>query len=162
MSHWVLGDVLEVFDVDKKGRVFSKGKEIRGWINSSGYRQVRCYLPPPKKVCDPLVHRLVAFKFIPNPDNLPLINHKDGDKLNNVADNLEWCNHSENLKHAYSSGLTDKRGVKHPSARLSEEDVYAIRKRRDSGESCRSVADDFGIDKTTVSKIGTRYIWKHL
>ena len=55
------------------------------------------------------VHRLVATTFLPNPDNLPQVNHKDENKLNNCVDNLEWCTQQYNL--AYGSGrerLTDK------------------------------------------------------
>lgn len=51
------------------------------------------------------IHRLVAETFIPNPTNLSQINHKDGNKINNLLENLEWCNASYNQKHAIKLGL---------------------------------------------------------
>lgn len=51
------------------------------------------------------VHRLVALAYLDNPENFPIINHKDGDKLNNHKDNLEWCTASHNQRHAIDTGL---------------------------------------------------------
>jgi hypothetical protein len=51
------------------------------------------------------VHRIVATQFVPNPKNLPEVNHDDGVKINNKPSNLKWTNRSKNLKHAYKNGL---------------------------------------------------------
>ena len=63
----------------------------------NGYQQVKFSIDGIKS--QPLVHRLVAKTFIPNPLNLPQVNHKDGNPANNQVDNLEWCTASENCKH---------------------------------------------------------------
>ena len=61
------------------------------------------------KVC--MVHRLVAEAFIPNPDNLPVPNHIDGNKSNNIVTNLEWTTYSENNQHALDTNLRNPRGT---------------------------------------------------
>ena len=55
------------------------------------------------------IHRLVAMAFIPNPENYPCINHKDGNKLNNLVENLEWCTYLQNNVHSIKAGLTTPR-----------------------------------------------------
>ena len=75
------------------------------------------------------IHRLVAKAFIPNPDNLPQINHIDGDKNNNKVPNLEWCNNAYNQAHAWKNSLKDVTKMsKHSSLRkLTVEQVRFIK-----------------------------------
>lgn len=74
----------------KSYRYPSKGKILKGKIDKDGYQRILLYSEPGvRKML--AVHRLVAQAFIPNPHNYPIINHKDEDKGNNRADNLEWC-----------------------------------------------------------------------
>jgi hypothetical protein len=72
-------------------------------INNSGYLTVR--LSKDGKTFTKFIHILKAQAFIANPGNKNFVNHIDGNKLNNENDNLEWCTHSENIKHAYRLGL---------------------------------------------------------
>ena len=69
------------------------------------YARVRLYRDGKPK--DYVVHRIVAEAFIPNPYNKPQVNHIDGNRSNNMVENLEWCTASENQRHAYKTGLKD-------------------------------------------------------
>lgn len=79
------------------------GKAIKPFKDSCGYLMVNLYNNDKKKTC--LIHRLVATHFIDNPENKPCVNHIDGNKENNDIPNLEWATHSENMVHAYNTGL---------------------------------------------------------
>ena len=71
-------------------------------IRGKGYYYINLYNKGTKLFT---VHKLVAETFIPNPSNLPCINHIDGNKLNNKINNLEWCSYSDNEMHAYKHNL---------------------------------------------------------
>lgn len=103
----------ERYEVSNTGKVRStnynktgKTKELKQKIDKYGYCVVTLHINGKQKY--PSVHRLVAKAFIPNPNNLPQVNHKDTDKKNNNVSNLEWCTCSGNIKHAFDSGLKEK------------------------------------------------------
>ena len=82
----------------KHGSVHTtKTKVLKGYVNKMGYQKVILTKDGERK--DFLIHRLVAMAFIPNPFNFPYINHKDENKINNVANNLEWCDTNYNLNY---------------------------------------------------------------
>ena len=96
----VIHDKYVVFST---GDVFNlHGAKMVGMIDRCGYHEIVLNGKPYR------VHRLVAEAFIPNTENKPCINHKDGNKQNNNADNLEWCTHSENTIHSFKNGLQKK------------------------------------------------------
>lgn len=112
MDKEIWKDIYAEYQVSNLGRVYSKktNKLLRPALDSWGYLQVCLYVngkPTSKKV-----HRLVAEAFIPNLENKKTINHKDGNKLNNRVDNLEWATDSEQQIHAYKIGLRKKHNKK--------------------------------------------------
>ena len=88
--------------VSNYGDIYSirSKKILKGEITKKGYIRVR--LTNNNRM---LIHVIVAKTFIPNPQNKPQVNHKDGNKQNNCVDNLEWCTQSENMVHALSNKL---------------------------------------------------------
>lgn len=91
--------------VTRDGRVMNmiSGKWLSICDNGHGYKQV--FICVKNKHYMRYVHRLVAECYLPNPNKLPEVNHKNGDKANNSVDNLEWCTRSENQRHAIRTGL---------------------------------------------------------
>ena len=90
--------------VTKCGKVFNRyGRELKPSLNKGGYKFLS--LSHKGKTKTTMLHRMLAECFIPNPNNYPQINHKDGNKLNNELNNLEWCTPSYNVQHAWDTGL---------------------------------------------------------
>lgn len=104
------------------------------------------------------IHRLVAEIFLENPENKPTVNHKDGNRLNNHVDNLEFMTYSENNQHAYDHEIHD-RGERHYRARLTETDVAYI-KAQGKFTTFQKIADQFGVSKATIRDILVGKTWK--
>lgn len=149
------------YTILKDGRVFNKAKdiELKGSISSNGYNRVQLF---GERI---LRHRLIATKFLPLIDGKDYVNHKDGNKLNNNASNLEWCTMSENIKHAFVEGLKHSTikpmfGQNNANATLTDKQVISIR--NEVGLSAQELADKYNTSKSTIKHILKGRTWKHL
>ena len=122
------GDTL----VSDSGEIKHNGKYLRQY-SSNGYRQV---IIDGKHI---MVHRLVASAFIPNPDEKPQVNHKDGNRSNNKVSNLEWVTARENIRHA--------KDILHPIKRNMNYREYLKQLRISKNMTMQEVADAFEISR---------------
>lgn len=143
-------------------KVFIKGGFLKSRINYLGY--VLFHLKIKNKSYVKSIHRLVAQAFIPNPENKPQVNHKDGNKQNNCVDNLEWVTSKENIKHSWENKLNwSYKGEDHKNSKLSEENVLNIRSEyKPFVCTHQMLATKYKISKHTVRDIIRRKSWIHL
>lgn len=141
------------YEITRNGDVINKrwgGRIVKPQPNGKGYLRV---LIGGKRY---FVHRLVAERFVPNPDNKPQVNHKDGNKRNNNADNLEWVTNQENRTHAVTNGL-------HPHgecsyAKLTQKAVDFIREHTEY--TSRELSEMFNVASATIRGIRNHRSWK--
>lgn len=145
---------LDDYNITEDGKVISKkrhNKEVKPQPNGKGYLRVhiagKMYF----------VHRLVAEKYIPNPDNKPQVNHKDGNKLNNNASNLEWVTNQENRDHAIKNGLHTK-GELCSWSKLTNKAVDFIREHKEYNS--KELAEMFGVSSSTIRRVRRYNCWK--
>ncbi len=105
------------------------------------------------------VHRLVAITFIPNPDNLPQVNHKDGNKRNSYVDNLEWVTPLGNARHAVQSGLVNHAGENNPKAKINWDTVHEIREAFNNGDKVTTIANCIGLPRQIVQRVAHNRFW---
>ena len=152
-----------LYKVDENATVFSlrNNKLLKRMMFPSGYEYVHlCNGKGKTKLFR--VHRLVAETFIPNPNNLPEVNHKDGDKLNNNVKNLEWCTNLENMRHSVETGLRNIKGENNPSAKLTVKDVVNIRKEyipKSKEFGTVALARKYGVTNVMIGKIIRNECW---
>jgi len=128
-----------------------KGKILKFWLSGPGHSMVT--LSNGSKHKKVLVHRLVAHYFIGLCPEDKEVNHKDGNKENPYVDNLEYVTSSENLRHAYKTGLRTI-GEDHCKAKLKDKEIKEIRKLYKTGKYFqREIAERFHIAASMVSRI---------
>lgn len=163
MTEWRPIPGWEKYEASRCGKVRRiGGVELRGHVNERGYSRVSLSDGARKRSTS--VHRLVAETFIANPLALPQVNHKDGVKLHNGADNLEWVTAEQNRDHAFDTGLNDK-GAARFNAKLTDNDVREIRRSyipRHPEFGARAFARRLGVDHYTVCDVIWRRRWKHV
>ena len=154
-----------LYAVTSCGKVWSyKNKKFLTYCYSSinpNARYFRVYLYKNGKPTPYQVHRLVAEAYIPNPDNLPVVNHKDEDKFNNCVNNLEWCTYLYN--NTYGTAL--KRNAEKHYKRVYCEELDK------TYESLTAAANDLHINKNHLCEVikgtrksvgGCKYHWRYL
>lgn len=146
-----------------------KERILKFQLNADGYNNVllclscdgskRKYLGKHKRV-----NRLVAEAFVPNPLSLPVVNHKDGIKINNVPDNLEWNTVRENTIHAYRNKLNIHfKGVETSASKLTDSDIVKIREVYRSGNIKQSeIAKEYNVCQQLISGIVRNKRWVHV
>lgn len=147
---------IDDYEITRDGQVINKtnGHVLKPQPNGKGYLRVSIS----KQL--QFVHRLVAEKYVPNPNNLPQVNHIDGNKLNNSADNLEWVSNQDNRTHAVKNKLHTQ-GSDCSWSKLTEEDVKYIREHAKE-KIQREWAEEYGVSRSTISDILNYRTWKNI
>lgn len=137
----------EYYEVDTEGNVYSLrfNRKLSPKNNWDGYLRIQLWDHGKCKFV--AIHRLIAEAFVPNPDNKPFINHKNGNKQDNRAENLEWCTQQDNIRHAWANGLSKTHDLRCPVLQYSKDGSF-IRK----WPSQISVEHELGIYRNNVSR----------
>lgn len=141
------------------GDRFMKGRILSHSIRS-GYCEVSLWINGEQT--GKSIHRLVAETFLPNPNDYPCVNHKDGIKTNNDVSNLEWCTYSENHIHARRTGLNKYYGQSHHFSKLKKDDIPNILDSAKCGIPVKAIARKFGVSDGSIYNIVNGKTWKHL
>lgn len=134
-----------LYQVSNLGRVRSSysGKILRSATKKRGYQYVNLYKDKISKMHQ--VHRLVAMTFIPNPNNLPIVNHKDEDPTNNNVENLEWCTHTYNINYGTARQRISESRIGHNFGLVGESaPMYG---KRHSEETKKKISNSLKGDK---------------
>lgn len=160
----MLGAIPTKYLIDVYGNIYSEytKKYLKPYPNKNGYMLIDIFVNGVAYTRQ--VHRLVALTFIPNPNKLPEVNHKDGNKKNNSVRNLEWMSHIDNVHHAWETGLAKPRyGVDNPANVYTEEQIHLVCKMLEAGiRSNKYIAYKCNVNVTLIRDIKFRGKWKHI
>ena len=150
--------------VTEEGNVFRNEKQLKPSKDTGGYLGVNVSKNGIVKRF--MIHRMVGECYLDNVNNLPEINHEDGNKSNNRYSNLKWTTSSDNKKHAYNNGLMiAPKGEKSKVSKLKNEDVIYIREKykpRDKQYNKEKLSTMFNISQRTINDIISNKTWKHI
>jgi HNH endonuclease/NUMOD4 motif len=161
-EHWLpIRGYEELYWVSNLGNVRSiRVDYLIGDFDRCGYRRVVLHNSGNKKRF--LVHRLVADAFIGPREGKMTVNHKNGHKYDNSADNLEYMTQSANEKHSFDHlGRKSPTGSKHWNSKLTESQVQEIIGKR-SSHSLKELSEEYGVGLPTISMICNRLIWRNV
>lgn len=150
-----------LYTIDSSGRVFGIkfNRYLKLQKDKDGY--LHCGLCKNNKAKTYKVHRLVAITFIPNPNNLPQVNHIDANKANNNVSNLEWSSVKDQFKHAMKLNLMRK-GEKINFSKLKEKEVIAIKKQLKRNVHYSKIAIKYKVSPMTIWDISKNRTWRHV
>lgn len=151
----------------KSGTIYSNRKQyikaLKEQINPWGHRYVYVSKSGWLRSKRTQVHRLVAYTFLDNPLNKPVINHLDSNPSNNNVSNLEWATNHENVLHAARNGRMGKaKGEKNFKAKLTDKQVRSIREEYSTGVTQKYLGSKFGVGQGTISRIVINKSWRHI
>lgn len=154
---YVIYDTGQVFSLPRKDPRFNKFKRVKTRV----HRYEMICLTKNGFQHTSSIHRQLALAFIPNPDNKPYVNHKNGIKSDNRIENLEWVTALENSRHAIDTGLFPKqrRGQDAPVSKLTDEQVIAIKK---DIRSPYFIARDYPVSEAAIRFIKKGRNWSHI
>lgn len=109
------------------------------------------------------IHNIIGLLFVPNPNKLPFLNHKNGIKTDPRACNLEWCSHLENIRHAFKNGLIPS-GEDNHKAKLSNNIVLAIKRlyRINPKVNQSAIARKLGVQRSIINGIVKKRKWNYV
>lgn len=161
-KHIFIDNIKSQYIIFPDGRVYSEksNKFLKPFLNPCGYLLVDLHVRG--KSYYRQVHRLVAMYYIPNPKNLPIVNHLNGDKTDCDVSNLEWCTQKENVDHAWKTGLIKPRyGEDNPACKYTEETIHQVCQLLEYGKyNYKTISDMTGVNITVIYDIRKRGKWK--